>query len=611
MELRERVLESIENGQDLKILARRNHWTAEPPFSHVSDLEALRHSTPETARLERDPDIQRLEERLSDIANRKINVSRYSAEHADAPNGDDPLFIIHEQVESVIKPAPFLNAGGRYQALDAKDKIITVQHPLRALHGRLSRSANEIQHARRKMLEASLNEDLSDHFYGIGADTPTERLLQLSKTDYNHGLRAEKDRRFTEELSRIYTEPNMQGLQDESFLIITDRLEDADGKFDIVHPDNADEVDPDAYAAVLVDNLYRAQEGGWHLGAGMEALRALPDDGNTPILYQTAHDRATFTDVEKQRVQDEGGILIGKNVAPKIHDTVRRAQKARSLDTLLRRIPELDRHTVRHVPIGPNGYMFTGTNAVTLSEKAERRELSELEHTLLEEADLDVTEANHRLYVLAQLHANLKPETVPASWESESTDFYEWDTIEAAIDANADISGYALHKVKAAYKDAVEKHDSLEDTVIMHGDTKGDNWFAPGALGDYGSSGAGRPYKDLAKTIALHELPEEEERHGHRRAVSKDSFEEDQLEERIEKYYALRKQVDPQYDEDLETLKRRTFERVVTESMRTVMYKADELPEEKIRQYVDLAFRYGSKQKADAKERLCSKTAKK
>lgn len=420
-------------------------------------------------------------------------------------------------------------------------------------------------------------------------DNAVERLLDLTDADYNHGIHAIRDSWFRDRLSKQHSEGNLQSQIDKTFAFITTRTSEARGKFDIYNPERREPtIGASQHAAVFIDNRYNPDEHSGHLGKGLQTLQDL-SDVNIPIFYQTAHSLDDLSNPEIKRIKQEGAIPLTKNVAPKLYDDERRAQNTVKLHHILQDHPELNIHTVDIHPKGVRGYITSQDKHITFSKKAPREpQLSPLEQQVLDDHDMDTTMTNHQLYVLSQWHTKLQPSKVD-TWESASKDFYDWNTIDEAIPTDTDISMWMKRHLKTTYQAIVQKHRDIEPTVLMHGDAKADNWFNDAVLGDYGSSGEGTHYKDLAKTLTIR--PPGPRRPNHRE-ISKHSFSPDTVEKRLRRYHDLRNTIDEEYNEPFTQLKQRTYERIITESLRTAMYKGRAGQPSYTESLVNLSFKY-------------------
>lgn len=391
-----------------------------------------------------------------------------------------------------------------------------------------------------------------------------------------HGLKDDIDSEFKQFIKQKYSESNTQGQNGHRFSIITDSLKRDTFKIQTVPYEEADNFTFQNDIMVIVDNGFSADgpnsDKYQRLGKGIDVLPSLTHL-NIPIFYQTGHAFDSIPEEEKELIRSHESILLDKNVTPKTYNSKERALAEIKLSQIIEKVnPSLSKYFVQTLPLGEDGVIESNGVFISFSRRAvQPSDTSDLEQRLAE-CDLEKTLDNERMYVLSELHStlNLENEDVrDVAWERSSKKFYDFDTIYTEVKQGMKkfhIYRELLGNCKEVYEKIVEKHEGLEPTVLAHGDTKEDNWFADHVLGDFGSSGKDTHYADIAKALALC---------GPEGTVGQSNplLVYHEIEPGIKAYHHMRSEIDDTYKEDLDVLKKRVCERVLTESLRTLMYK--------------------------------------
>ncbi len=342
-----------------------------------------------------------------------------------------------------------------------------------------------------------------DHFIGDFRNRPKEETIleYLKETigGIRHSIGSKKDEEFLRQLSQRYMEGNCQTRNDKTFLIISRRLENLKGKFDVIDSSiDFSTIDFRKYAAILVDNDYSFKsDSSSKLGEGIKVLEKLDSFGiKLPIIYQTAHLLSDFSDEDMRNLRNfKNVLLMPKNRAFKICKS-NQAKKEIGSRKITSKDQLLSRYCVEVFPIGEKGYVEHENYAVLATNAVNKS----LESSLSSKLGLKEDNYSHRMAVLAAFHTVMKSEVSNPLFKDTIEYLRPWKIIESGLeDAGFKITN--KERTNEIYTRLYEKHKNETPTTIIHNDPKWDNWFNEYILGDFADCGQGTEYKDIARAL--------------------------------------------------------------------------------------------------------------
>ena len=401
-------------------------------------------------------------------------------------------------------------------------------------------------------------------------DKNEDRNLSNSKHSYENSIWTQE---VTPYIDNSLLAGNLQSKMDYHFLLLSDRkmlrLGDTkisqDRKLELRPSDyELQEQDFENCAAIFVDNSWSKWLHKGALGYGIQVLKQIrkqldEKEINIPILYQSAHSIDDFTEEEKQEIEELGAVLATKDFFPKVCLGRKTADKEIEIRRLTKQFPNLDKYIPHLYEFSNKTQLRKDDLYIICSKIAKHGKSDEQKQELFSELDLTDNILNHKMYVLSMFHTYLKDQINNEKLQATSKDFYDLDEITKKLD---DDYAESLEQLKPKYKNIVQKHRSLQPTVLTHIDAKWDNWFNNEMLGDYGSVQPGNEYKDIAKSLLDWD-------DGFTFVLDKDI-----VDKAIDNYIKLRKKFDQEFSVD-ENFKQNVYEMIVTESLRTIYYKAD------------------------------------
>ena len=417
------------------------------------------------------------------------------------------------------------------------------------------------------------NQEFFEHaVYGPIPQRGASSLVGVLRSEagvLQHNVGSLRDARFMDALSAQFAKGCNQTSLEKTFLCINEKLKEKKGKFEVISPDaQVDELDFSKYYAVFINNGWENQEG--RLGKGITTLmnvsRALQAKKlKVPIIYQTAHPLESVSEEERARVESfPNTFLIAKNLAPKISRSRKVAVKELEASRLLAESQGLAGYVVQAVPVGKEGFVKINDRFMTFTKAALVPEgLNELQSSIYQKAGVDHSDlTNHRMYVLANLHSHLTSSVANQSLALVGKNFREFDEILGEISKKGSRGNIeSLVGLRKVYEQAVNDHTQLGVQTVIHNDAKWDNWFNDYVLGDFGSMCPGRESKDLASALI----------------DPKDNFgktmNEDYVDGAIKNYIALRKTINPEFNQDFNQMRREVYGMLVVESLKQAFYK--------------------------------------
>jgi hypothetical protein len=322
----------------------------------------------------------------------------------------------------------------------------------------------------------------------------TDHICQIK-----HKRGAERDAAFVKELSERFMESNNQMRTDKTFLIVSDRLGDLQGKFHVVgQRTDFSHLDFTPYAAIVVDNNYSFKDNSSKLGSGITVLERLSSlDVNLPIIYQTAHSLDELTEEDIQQLRQFPNVtLFPKNLAFKIC-TPRQARKEVTVTELLKQDRLLSTYCVHAFPITSASGQIANDYALVATEAISRIENPPL---LTGTFNLPNNAYSHRMAVLAAFHTQMKKERDNPLFLPTVAYLRPWKIVKRRL-REAGCLSFDTHITKQLYCALKEKHERYPSTTLIHHDPKWDNWFGGYVLGDFADCGPGREEKDIARAL--------------------------------------------------------------------------------------------------------------
>tara|TARA_Y100000034_G_C6907887_1_gene421899 strand:+ start:1141 stop:2913 length:1773 start_codon:yes stop_codon:yes gene_type:complete len=427
-------------------------------------------------------------------------------------------------------------------------------------------SGSPVKMALNRSMSALGFKEAVSHLEGMGNSKTIIDYIESKLGSIAHEIGAKKDAEFIDELSSRFLEGNLQTTINQTFLIVSDRLKNLEGKFEIIKQDtNLSEADLNKYAAIFVDNNFSLYEDTGRLGKGIGVLERLAKQKlHIPIIYQTAHLLDEFTQEEIERIESfPNTILMPKNYAPKISKSKKVAQKELIVGELAKKSPNLSKYTAQIRDVGENGFIKIKDKYITFTKAAKKNieeDVYKLE--LLKELGIQNNKTNHKMYVLSLFHTDLKEEMKNEKLKLVGKDFFEFNKIRENISKEGEDFIKRIDTLNDNYQAIVKKHREYEPKVLTHNDAKWDNWFYGHTLGDFGSVCPGREYKDIAKVLLN---PEKNFR---------STLNKKHVDRSIFSYLKLRKELDSEFKENPEEFRKNIYEMLVTESLRTAHYKS-------------------------------------
>ncbi len=371
---------------------------------------------------------------------------------------------------------------------------------------------------------------------------------------------------------------NLQTEADYHFLVLSDkeignlgrvkRNAVADEKIKVEGNDYVmNDVDLEKCAAIFIDNAWDGAVHTGALGDGIETLRRIrkqmDEKGiNIPIIYQSGHRAEDFTADEEIEIEELGAVLAPKNVFPKVCRKELSEKEIEMGDILNGQIGGLELFTANIVDFGPdhkmgNGNMFVVCSTI-VDELPDFSDLScdslKYKKRAFSRIGLEDNLTNHKMYVLSLFHSELKEEIGNEKLQATSIDFYDLDEVIASAPHYA----AQLDPIRQLYNNITDNHREFTPRVLTHNDAKSDNWFQGMVLGDFGSVQPGMEYKDVAK------------------ALMDEALDKDAVDLGIDVYLALREDMGDAVSDNHEDFRKCVYEMIVTESLRTLRYKADQ-----------------------------------
>jgi len=387
-----------------------------------------------------------------------------------------------------------------------------------------------------------------------------------------HEIGSGRDAKFKDWISGRYQDGNLQSTVDKTFLVVSNRPQNNSGKFDVVKQDaDLSEIDFSNYLAVLVDNNDTDDSRTPRIGQGISVLEQIARlNPNLPIFYETAHPLEDFPDKEIERVEAfPKTTFISKNCAPKISRSRKVAKKEVEVGKLVAENIFLSRYCTHPVPIGEQGYVKSGKSFITLTKAAPVSLVRDpYKDKLFEASDLEDNPTNHKMYVLALFHTELKDQTENPDFQIVGKDFFDFAQISEAFEKSRGDLESRVFSLRDSYERTVEKHKQYEPRVLTHNDSKWDNWFNNQILGDYGSVCPGTEYKDIARALLNPSTDFQK------------TLDNDYVNNAINAYLALRKRIDPEFQSSAtqEEFRENVYEMLFAESLRIARYKIESNP---------------------------------
>jgi len=332
-------------------------------------------------------------------------------------------------------------------------------------------------------------------------------------------------------------------------------------KIDVVPLDyKIEKLNLEKCAAIFIDNDWSPifNEGG-NLGSGVKTLRKirkyLDEKGKSvPIIYQSGHSLSDFTEEEQKEIEDLGAVLASKDIFPKVCLGKKRAQKEVEISDIIAKHKDLAKYTTKVF-----GKDLANEELSLIYSKIEDGIPEAKEKIkLFNKLDINDDVNNHRMYVLAMLHTELKDEVDNPIFEENVPNFYD---IEEYMDriANYYLNDVNLFNMNELYNKIKNDPVHNEKKVISHNDAKEDNWFNDYILGDFANASAGTEYKDIARSLL-------DESNGFK--TIKDT---EKVSDCINNYIKIRSDLDNDFEP--EDFKQRVYECIFTESLRIGYFK--------------------------------------
>jgi len=508
---------------------------------------------------------QRVEEGFRTIFGRTTKVDVIPPESARATgnldssvlllnSGDGSLLPNPERISSVVKLAYEINQDNPNSRI-----AVTVNHY----------DAEPMKMVLDLVLPVFLgSEGIYDHAKGflesIDVSKSVLDYLDSRMGSIRHSIGNLQNAAFREWLAKRYQDGNLQSTVQENFLIVSGRAKkESKGIFHVIPPEELDSTDFLKYLAVFVDNddndSNRAR-----LGNGIRTLEHLSQLGvEVPIFYETAHSIEDFSSEDATVVASYKALLIPKNLAPKISRTKKMAERELIIGELVKNDQDLSKYCVSQIRMGEEGYVGVRNGFLTFTLSAPKIiEKDFHKEDILKKAGLQENDLNHKLYVLSLFHSRLKHFVSEPSLASDERDYFDFYKIAKSLQGKADGINSKLIQLRDQYHDVVNRHRQHKPTTVSHNDAKWDNWFHGKILGDFGSATIGREYKDLARVLID---PDD---------YFSFTFNEENVRGAIDSYLAIRRQVDPEFNEDPNEFRKNVYEMLFVESLRIASYKA-------------------------------------
>lgn len=385
--------------------------------------------------------------------------------------------------------------------------------------------------------------------------------------EIEHAVYKKLDLDFMKNLSINYTRFNLQSTVPGSFLLVTEYSDSFKGKFNTLSADKLLKLNNkqlNEFPAIFIDNGWRANsiDNQGLLGTGLGVLDWLKDKYGGPVFYQTAHNQENFTEKEIKRIKDRNGILIPKNVAPKINMSKLAAFKEIALsngiseekiiyDYLVKGVKVNDDYNPIKVNVQGKEYYISFTEAVHKPSE------DIVKTATFNQRNIEDTLFNHRMYVLAAFHDNTKNAMNHDLFSKPTVeDFSDYESLELNLARNGFDIDYSTD-----YQSLVDKHKKMKPTVLSHNDAKWDNWFS-GVLGDLGHASIGTEYKDIARAL----LPDGD----NQKTMALEGF--DKI---IDSYLAFRGIFDRDHKVNSQEFKDNVYESIFIESLRLASFESD------------------------------------
>jgi len=393
-----------------------------------------------------------------------------------------------------------------------------------------------------------------------------ENSIRSEQHKYKNGMWKDHYLQFIDESLRA---GNGQTMTDYHFLIMSDKqIRNLGREKNNVSAQEKIKVEDSSYAlqnndlencaAIFIDNEWNGLVHEGNLGDGIETLRRIrkqmDERGvNIPIIYQTSHDVSDFSVGEKVELESLGAVLAPKDIFPKVCKK-ELSDKEVEMGKVFGKHERLEQYVARVHDFGKKDALGRDNLFVLCSRMASSEPIQDEEKDMIfTKLKLEDTLANHKMYVLSLFHSDLKEEIDNEKLQATSRDFYSFDE----VIANASDYSTQLEPIRQQYTAILEKHRKIAPRVMTHNDAKDDNWFVDTVLGDFGSVQPGTEYKDIAK------------------AVMNSALDREHVDEAIDAYVSIRKEHDSEFKPD-DDFKQKVYEMIVTETMRTVHYKADQ-----------------------------------
>ncbi|MFC1698096.1 hypothetical protein ACFL1H_07165 [Nanoarchaeota archaeon] len=408
----------------------------------------------------------------------------------------------------------------------------------------------------------------------------------------HHDYYSKKDADFVRYISESFMDGNSQTKIDYKFLIINDRVKrlinnKGAKKFKVIGlEDNISEIDFNKYLAVFLNNSFDNNNPNQKLGDGINVLERLNKlNLEIPIIYQSAFPLEEFSEEEKNKINNLGGILMPKNSAFKICKGKLLAEKEIYLNELISNHDQLRKYTAKIEKIGEKGFLGKD-NQFIISSRQSFNNNDLVKQELFNKLNIEDDVYSTRMYVLSMFHTLLKDyknEKIFRPNVSEYMDFFDihemiFESVEKGIGCNGGplCSMDKLSALMKSYTKLARKHKDDQHTVLAHYDSKPDNWFPteedrennhPGIiLGDCANTGSGTEYRDVARSILDKETDYI--------TIKNPDF----LEKQISNYIKLRIDQENQQGKELiineEEFKQNVIDHVIIESIRISAFQA-------------------------------------
>lgn len=503
-------------------------------------------------------DLNRTQRNITDVFGRNLEIKVYKPEEFSLEgNLNNSTILINHDKDILPNIASF--GHSLILAKKLKEKYPN-SNPKILVRGF---DASVMQRVVYQVLEVLFNiEEKDKEFFENLKERTIVEHLSGTIGSITHRIGSENDALFKEWLGMKYQEDNHQSEIEGNYLVISTKAK-TNGRYKVVSDNDINNrFDLSNYLAIFIDNN-DPDSNTPRLGQGLHVLEKIVKLNNcVPIFYETAHclEDFDFSDIRKIN-SFKNTIMISKNCAPKLSRSKEQAQKELKLGEILSFDNLLSKYCVEPVKIGAQGYIETKGLYLTFTKKAQKLlKNDDYKTQLFNEFNLDDNPVNHKLYVLALFHSRLKPYIHDPEIVKTTPDFFDFEYILNRLNDNP--LNQRLLSLQNQYNEIVNKHTSLEQTIISHNDTKWDNWFNGNILGDFGSVSIGREYKDLARVLLN---PDN----------FKSALDNNFIRSSINSYLKLRTKIDPEFKEDPKELLTRVKEMLFIESLRIAGYKSN------------------------------------